>query len=566
MAKIFNERILVVNSNTAVFAKDQSVFNCPTGPFDDFTNTTDVPLGKFVVWDPSTKQSLDSTNIANIEKVSIGVGIDRDGDGVGDSVKYWTINRCDIFHASDDYAACGAPAIKDVLITECGTFSKPVSIQLDVVDNDSRTFYATSGLNPFQPHKYVYTVAPKPVACDACTPAENAAEIACKFVDAINGDITAGSCYITSGHRQVRKYAPVQAIRYYDGAGSLKTFCLDPISGETGKVEGLGNLEYVDGGIHTIDLSSVSDDSGYTTFAGVKKAANIIKSALGDKVSVAVSKSAGYHCSVQLLISSCLSSLTLQDASDVQITPCAEVNPLADRTSALDCPDCDNGSATIDVLAGFGIITDAVELDCNDCYPPNKPLLDITRDIEVYPAGENWPANESSVLVVTRQEMVKPKNIGYTWIRREINQNPGGVNNTQHDFDSVSGWPPTLDKGSRSASNISSCKTHYCVLSFSASSPHDGKQTVKTENYHHILIPSENTTAQTSVLAVLNAWLGQATCKKLPTLSCDAPAVTPVVTPSPTPTVTPTKTVTPTPTSTPTPTRTPTPTPTPSPA
>jgi len=505
-----NERILVVSSNTAVFTKDLAVFACPDDLADDTTGTVVPAPGRAVVWNPRTKTSLDATTVAGFREITISVGRDTNNDGVSDELRN---NSGEILVGNPNMyvnavpAAYGAAHIK-VLTFNCTTCDESYSFGIGVDDNDTRNMYPDQRIEPT-----IWTIYPPCAGCTTCSTEDNCKDVVCLARDAVNGIAASASCKVVSGYRHKKgKVAPVTALRLWDADAAWNVYCLNPIAGEPGKVDGINTVDYTNPSpanddTITVDLTEFQDANGYFTYAALDRVVKKLKTSFGIYGDVAWTKGAG-NGPAQLIISSCAgSTVVVDDTADSPIDACVSQNLLAAFAVTNDCVDCEeSGSGTHKHNCGIAFVADPVKLDCSDCHLAANQKQMVDRILTLFVTGDNW----KDYRIADVQAAVTPKGLGYFWKYREYLQDVGGSVGYL-EFNDWLGRHGVLSGNSRSANTTVDCDEFYGVISIGSAPGHMGGNALSYgqqfgENATVILVPKANTTAANSITGVINAW------------------------------------------------------------
>lgn len=519
---VVNERIIATSGNQAVYGNNLDVFQCPDGYYDTDTGTILVKPGQPVVWSRKTGKSLNAASVVNYEAITVSVGKDTNGDGISDvliSVPVDEMRGHWIKYANSTIASWGQAAIK-FFSFGCTEWGDPHSIAIEVEDNDTHNLYP----NPWKNLRWVYTVDPSKTGCSTCTVEDNCAAIQCAFVDAINGDTTSATCKILSGNKVLEKKRPipVTAVRLYNAANSFKVFCLDPVAGKPGYVDGINSIDYTDNDAapQTFTTTGYLDADGDLSYAQLRRLAKKLNSDMGQFGYVSVAKGAG-NGPAQLIISSCLTGIVVDDTADSPITPCDQSNPLAAFSVTNDCVSCGGSeTGTHQHTCGFAVIADEVKIKC-DCTQPVNWKQTLYRKVSLYPSGDNWV----DYRIQDYQFAQAPKGLGYFWQHREWAQDTGGPGRSYYEFDDHLGVHGTLSDDSRSKASITTdCNDAYCVLAIGTRDHHNGGMPfgndTSVDDAGIILIPDADTTTQTGVLAILNAWFAAKSIETIDTLAC----------------------------------------------
>lgn len=419
-----------------------------------------VYTGEIVVWNPRQNITLSVEDIATAKHVSIAVGTGPEGSLATDLIHIAgeQFNMCDAkFHAQVTPPACGIPQVVDVFF-DCTKCDDVYTLAFHLDDTRVRSQY---GFN--EKAEYVFSIPTECCGCDDCDFEHNCDEVACAFVDAINGGVQKDPSKITYFQKAnlADQYQPFTAARLHVGENTSKRWEL-----EVSK-EGLV-------GITGVNIDGVETTFSYTTKVGdatttlptqLDRVVEGVNSALETVGGSAVIKGTlrpknGYI----LEVNTCATSVELI-TSDGNLAPTTELNPFTELDQTKVCKGCGVTPDTINLGCGIRIFVDPVEVPCDCKYPSNLPAPNTyVRTIEPAFAGDGWVCHNHYSKV--SQEQVLPSGFGYFWQdKAHYGQHNGGTGrNWRYSNRRVGriGLPDDYSRASN-AINLIKCDETYCV-------------------------------------------------------------------------------------------------------
>jgi hypothetical protein len=179
----------------------------------------------------------------------------------------------------------------------------------------------------------------------------------------------------------------------------------------------------------------------------------------------------------------------------------------------------------VDYLAGFTIVFKPNTQDCG-CFPVAETILNRYTIGSIQTVIESAWAPNSTTTTIDMSGMQMAKGLGSNLQWEEFNEMPGGTG-----FDGLNSEVETTGAPyyaqlsvSRTKNLLVDCDTSYCQYTLG----HHSSSSNEDANGHNwqpkfitnILIPVGDTTTQTSVEAVLNAFVTSGPCGKAVTLDC----------------------------------------------
>ena len=485
-----------------------------------------VLSGELVVFDPKTKGVLGPADIATASKIAVAVGVGPKGQ-IAEDLRFIggkSVNLCDFqMRAHVAGPNCGTPQEVDFFVSSalCGG-SKSIVVYLD--DYVVRSYYQYN-----EQAKYTFT-AEVPCDCGECTPKEVCNEWVCRIVDQINGGFKPDPSKVS--YFQNRKpladaYQPFYAVKLYNEANSLKTFCITPNPSPCDGCIDIGSIRGIEinGNQTLFDYTTVPGDDTRTFLGQLKRVLALIREALkpvgGDAY---ITKGINDCCSQAIKISVCNgTTVNLLGGDPIgPIAPCDEENTFSTVDLEQYCKSCGTTVTPVDFPCGFRIVVDPVEVECLCDLPPDQIPNYYGRTVRIQPVGENWGCE----LVYTReaQSQVLPENFGFFWKDRERWQSTGaGLDYRYTDsYRGKRGFFPI--RGSKILSTTVDCNEMYCVYALELTQgrvngfPHNAYKRFQA-SWNFVLIPYGDNTTKASWEQYLNAMYQRGLCNA-PNLTC----------------------------------------------
>lgn len=470
-----------------------------------------VYTGEIVIWNPKTNLTLSVADIATEQHVSIGVGQGVEGQ-LADSIIHIAgeeFNMCDAtFKAEVKRPVCGVPQVVDIFF-DCTKTGEVYTLALHLDDSKVR-----SQLNYNEKAEYVYTAIMEEDSDTSIE--EKCAELACAFVDQINGTSQKDPSKITyiSKHDLTKLYQPFNAARLFVGDAASKRFVLD--------VDAEGTV-----GITGITIDGASTDFSYTTKAGDTTVTLVSQlDRVVDSINEALKETGGSaHLKASMSPKNCY-TLEINTCADVvtlntdagALTPTTEFNPFTPQAKNKVCKDCDSSSATVDYTCGIRIFVDPVEVPCDCKYPPNLPAPNTyIRTVEPAFTGAGW--DSANHYWEVSQEQVLPSGFGYFYQDKAASgQNNGGSGRNFRNSNRMVGRIGLPDEGSRAsnAMNLIKCDETYCVYNITTTTKSLEKFNNAVQYFNtdgtYMMIPEAHTTTKNSFEPFLSALQTRGIC------------------------------------------------------
>ncbi len=507
------ENILVTKGNYAIFAAGRNVFSDPDPIYG---GPTIVPVdGQLVVYDNHSGVSLDQASVLGRPNISVATAHDTDGDGMANYLrkafgdKIWG-DYVSAFTAEP--SRCAINEVVDVLFS-CTHCNEPYTVTVVIEDNETQNQF------PQYRHEEIpITVSETCCSCADCPEdSDTACQIAQRFVDEINGVTNTNPLKSPTFSRR-RIKPPVTAVRLFGGSGASKQYCFDPVvtDGCTNcvAIDLIYSFKYDigDGEVEHVFTGNVDpSDAGQTLIAQMKNIVRQINIALDGRGSAILTRGVGKCCPITLEINSC-ADVTLQSANDVDIVPCASINPLSPIETGETCLNCSGDPApTTTFEYGFRVFADDVEIPDTTCFPPNPVKGNLVRKVDIYPSG-GFSCGGTYVRKV--QKAQHPEGLGYQWQWRDYASATGGSGREHQPFNKNYGPLRLPGNESRAKATLVNPNTEYCSYVIEHGLPHtntgvsDAFRVARGRTV--ILVPSADTVTQASVELVLGSYISSA--------------------------------------------------------
>jgi hypothetical protein len=503
------ENIITAYGNQSVFPPDLDVYNSPNKYGRG--QTINVLPGQLVVYDPMTLKSLGPGITADTnERIVWAVGIPGKDKSTSVSLRKVygdTLFGCNINAASSESGKCGIPAIQDVLF-KCTYRDAAYSIEVQIADEQTDNEY------PFNTYAtYVYTVKTEPEDCADCGSDHNCQELACKFVDAINGIQERKSrktSFFTPPAEEDPKFF---ATRLYENSYDFcltneSTACEDCLN-----YTGIGDV-VIDGVTTTFTNTLNPSDLTLTLKGQVASIIDQINIALDGNGWAIEVKPVGVCCDTRIQINTCKVITFLGG-----VAPCDTNTPLDPITVNATCTNCD-AVATTEQYCGIRLIQNLPQPECGS-YPDLPGIRWFGGDLNVY-ARDGF----SSGGFTTRkmQESCPPENMGYVWQQREWTQDVGGSGRNLEPYNDRYGTLGLPLASERIGNVTAKCDASYCSYSLEHSIPNTGNGVSSPRRDARgrsvFLIESTHSITIASFEAIMNPYLLSQGCPAKAAITC----------------------------------------------
>ena len=472
----------------------------------DTSQVWNILTGELAVWDRKKNITLGVADIATAKSITISIGQGNPGELAkdlihigGDDFDLCKGNIC----TNVTKPSCGCPQVLDIFF-DCTKCNETYTLPLHLDDSKVRSNY---GFN--EKAEYVYTITTECCSCDNCDPEHNCEELACSFVDAINGKVQKDPKKITYFVKSnlTDQYQPFRAARIFNKPNSRKIFCISPVDSAC---ENCVNLPAILG----INIDGVITNFTYTTKPGdptitlkgqMQRVVEEINKVL-EPIGGSAYRTPGTQscCPYDITINTCAEKVSivttsLKVGSTAEIAPTLEFNPFTSQIKESHCKGCGASPEEVNLNCGFSIMVDPVEVPCDCQYPPNARVPNYYgRTIEPSFAGDGWVCNNH--FWVESQKQSLPSGFGYFYQdKASFEQHNGGSGRNWRNSNREVGRLCLPDKFSRAtnAHNLIKCKETYCVyniLSRDVDSSHFLQNAVHYYNtdMSQILIPEKD--------------------------------------------------------------------------
>lgn len=518
MASFNRQSILATFGNLPVAAAGRTLF--PSN-----SDSPNVAAGELFV--ESNGVTIGLADIPTATNIKIGVGIGP-VNGAATDVRYVAsedINLCDsTIKARVTPPVCGTPQVMDVYLNGCIECKESYAISINLDDSWVRSNFQTNERVP-----YVFQVSADCCdGCDGCPSSPNLQDLACKFVDKINGKVNIDPSMITrfTWANLKDNYQPFGASRLFLTkndltANTTRTFCLDPTSTaceNCGDLTGITGIS-IDGVVTTFQGTTMANNPNVSKHSHVKSIVKQIHAAV-DLVggSAFLRHGLGKCCSYTIEVNSCANTILLVTNAGT-LAPCAETNPFTTFTRDSVCIGCGVTAATIAPTVAFRVYVDPVEVPCDCTYPPNLPAPNYYgRTVDIQAVGDSWECEQFFTNESTAQ--VLPEGFGYFWQdMAHYGQHRGGkgrdfrYNNLHR---GKIGLPDEYSRALNAAKSVF-CDTQYCVYNMNVTVEKKRHWSNATHNINtdldYMLIPTADTVTKLSWEPILAALQARGICQ-----------------------------------------------------
>lgn len=501
--------IIAVKKGTTVFAGNQSIYTESIGGMPSLA----VEEGQFVAYDPKENVSLDSTTIANVDKVVFAVGWGKNPlTGYANELRKLfneETSKCDLVNGTAEPYKCGTAAVTDLLF-RCIKPDEVYTIRIEIEDWESE-----SSRPEHMPTRKVYNFNTHEAVCDEeCEPVYDCEKVVDGIINQING-VTAtkpmdGALMRTSPER----YQPFFATKLYPN-GTI--FCLDSqdlncdicthVPAITGIVVGSETTTFVN--------ATDPENTNYTLRSQLESIRLQANAALVDEEGKSIGSftytgGVGHCCPIQIDINTSAETIQLLGAGGTPIEVCDTYNPIDE---GYNC--------------GIRVTAKQLELDTL-CDPPlaNTYIKNKLRKVHIEAVGKGWKCN--SVKVNRFQKSTAPKGWGYDLAEADYQSQTGGAGRAHLPFNDPKGRfnHPSADSRAMNTGLINT-KAGYCQISLESRAKFSGAfetQGIGIPGWSVIAIEQNDTQNILDIQEIVNAFIADSKCPIFKTLECIDPS------------------------------------------
>jgi hypothetical protein len=516
MSRILKERWLIADKNLGVFPANQAVFVEIDGQYGLNPAIRD---GHIVLFNADTGVTVGAgITAATVPNLTIAQGVDTDGDGIADVLRYMSykkINTQSLVAATAEGPSCGQIKIVDVGIG-CVERGKSYSLTIEVRNEEYERLY-----DQFRGYeRFTETVEFDFDKCTNCDQPLDCKEVACALANKFNGkDRNYSLKKNISLLKRVREHQDKdKPFHVYVLHENDYEFCFT-----TNNVACVGCTEIsaitgaiVDGVTHNF-IGTTTVDGTATNVNQIEKVIKNLNRVLGDKgyaLNASTFSGSAKPCcdGVKLLVNACV-PVQLLGEGGTPIAPCATGLPTYNVVTQGSCGSC-SASTTITPCAYLRIVPKPIKID-KFCDGPDNWLKTLYTDIRVTTSYNH--NNFGFFREFVKQDYKIPRGLVYELQHRVLLQDPSMNEPFSWGYDERAGNYRRLIPGSRTLTmgkglfdGCDSADT-VCIYNFE----HDGITqdtfvAANTSNIHFrtlIAVPSSNVAFKTEFEAIINPWL-----------------------------------------------------------
>ena len=394
----------------------------------------------YVFFNPVTGKTVGpGVTYADVPRLGIAQAVDLDKDGMSDALRKAFGNEVSgdhLWNVTTDIPVLGMNKIEDFYF-KCTNKDTDYSINVEWRNDNT--------LNTNLHNQWSYTtlsVRVSDYACSSCESGVDEMEVACAlanqfYAKGILDDKVNNSTFLRRSIQTQSKNADVDVMPIFQKEVQYCIASYAGTCGDCGQIDSIGGMTIVaNGGTILTDIvipfgsTTVPGDDTKSYYAQKDRIIALINAGLkannvgGYAVAIEGLSGTGKPCAgFNILINSC-ESITLQDGSDVDITPCqAEYNPYTALTftNQSECLGCGTGS-TFTPNAGFRAIGKGIKVN-SSCVEKLDRKSWYHTDVRI---TLNERSNFKQYEFKTMQEVVVPKNLGVQFAKMMFDQNVTG--------------------------------------------------------------------------------------------------------------------------------------------
>ncbi len=502
---IRSNRQITINGDTPLVAQGTPLFYRKANR--TFYNVSPgEPIAFLASLEGEIPTAIDETdlNSSNVHRLRLAVGHSTRKDGLADSLRYLGVEgagNCDLEDVQVDSPRCGNPPVFD-FYGNCFSCDETYTINAAVRNN-----FTESHTKARVDYAYFQgSYKPNCKTCEGCDSDVDIDAIADGLIESVMQaqPLTLnGLPYPDWIEPTLEK--PFGMHRLYNVANSSKTYCLS-YNAPASDCVGCNQLESftraVVGSVD-IDLSDLVTPADNTAIfrAQLRTMAAFINQAFADDATVdghayVTGVTANSCCPMQLHVSTNDPTFAIHDSADAAITPVNEYNPF------------DTGQDGEGYTLGLRIIGAEITGDCSCVI--DKPLASYMSNVKI--EGVEWPGDTPKQ--VLKQKTEHPAGFGTLVQYDEYSQDVGGEGRSySRGYQGETSFGG-LRSGSRAAeATTADCNKDYCryyIRSIFHGPNIQGRdEHVRINSW--INVESDATAANTSIKALLDAWVPLAT-------------------------------------------------------
>ena len=472
--------------------------------------------GELLVWDKKRNITLGVADIATATDIAIAVGQGSPGELASDllHIAGEDINLCKgSLCTKVTKPSCGVPQVLDIFF-DCTKCNDVYTIAFHLDDSRIRSQY-----NFNDKAEYVFTIPTSCCSCADCDPEHNCEEVACAFIDAINGKVQRDPKKITYFQKAnlASQYQPFTASRIFNKPNSRKIFCLAPTDTDCkdcAHLPGITGIE-IDGVVTPFTYTTKPGDPTITLHGQMERVVAQANAAI-EKVGGGAYLTPGSRpcCPYNITVNTCADVVRFIVAG-APVEPCEQLNPFSAQVTESVCKGCGATPTEVNLNCGFSILVDPLEVPCDCKYPPNEAVPNYYgRTLEPSFAGDGWVCHNHYWTVAQEQSL--PSGYGYFYQdKAHYGQHNGGTGRNFRYSNRKVGRLGLPDKYSRAtnAANLIKCDETYCVYNIESvdrDSTHFRQNAVMHYNTDitQLLVPEKDTQTKSTwepILAALQA-------------------------------------------------------------
>lgn len=530
MSRILQERWLIANKNHSIFPAGQAVF---VEIDNQYGLNPGIKDGQILIFDADKGVTVGAgVTAATVPNLTIAQGVDTDGDGYADVLRYMGYKKlqCKSLNAvTAEGPTCGQIKIVDVGIG-CVERGKSYSLTIEARNEEYERLY-----DQFRGYeRFTETVEVDYDKCADCDQPLNHKEVACALANKFNGkDKNYSLKKNISLLKRVREHQEKdKPFHVYVLHENDYEFCFPtPNVACVGCTAIPAITGVVVDGVTTTFIGTTNDAGTETTVAQVAKIIKNINRVLGDKgyaldASTYIGGAKPCCDGVKILVNACV-PVELLGAGGAPIAPCSTGLPTYTVSTQGACGGCDV-SKSVTPSVYLRVVPKPIKLD-KFCDRPDGWLKTLYTDIRVATSYNH--NNFGFFREFVKQDYKIPTGLVYELQHRVIKQDTSLNEPFSWGYDEFSGTYKQFVPGSRTPTMgkglFDGCDSldTVCIYNFE----HDGitNDTLVAANTSHIhfrtlvAVPSSNVAFKTEFEAIINPWIQSLQCRSFEPVTCD---------------------------------------------